>query len=54
MSVLKVVLVLVAVWIAIGIIGFIVKGLFVLFVIACVGFGLTLAGSVRRGRLTRR
>ncbi|HEY8828007.1 MAG TPA: hypothetical protein VIM17_09650 [Jatrophihabitantaceae bacterium] len=54
MSVLKVVLVLVAVWIAIGIIGLIVKGLFYLFVLALVLFGVTLALGSVRGRLTRR
>lgn len=54
MSVLKVVGVLVVLWIAIGLIGFIIKGLFWLFVIACVALGFTLAGSAARRRLTRR
>jgi hypothetical protein len=53
-SVLKVVGVLVVLWIAIGLIGFIIKGLFWLFVIACVALGFTLAGSAARRRLTRR
>jgi hypothetical protein len=55
MSVLKVVLVLVAIWIALGVVGLIVKGLFWLFVIALIAFGFTLAGSAkRRGILSRR
>jgi hypothetical protein len=54
MSVLKVLLVLIAIWIAIGIVGFIIKGLFYLFVIALVLFGITLAVGAQRGRLTRR
>ncbi|MEO8888605.1 MAG: hypothetical protein ABI301_05480 [Jatrophihabitantaceae bacterium] len=55
MSVVKVVLVLLAIWIAIGVVGFIIKGLFWLFVIACIAFGFTLAGSAkRRGILNRR
>ncbi|MCU1657874.1 MAG: hypothetical protein JWO57_2530 [Pseudonocardiales bacterium] len=53
-SVLKVVLVLVAIWIAIGIVGFVIKGLFWLFVIACVLFGFTLAGSRISRSPTRR
>jgi hypothetical protein len=55
MNVAKAVLVLLAIWIAIGIVGFIIKGLFWLFVIACVAFGFTLAASARRrGILNRR
>jgi len=54
MSVLKVVLVLLAIWIAIGIVGFIIKGLFFLFVIALVLGAVTLAVGSKRGRLTRR
>lgn len=55
MSAVKIVLVLLAIWIALGIIGLIVKGLFWLFVIACVVFGVTAISSAgRRGRLTRR
>jgi hypothetical protein len=41
---------LVLVWVALGIIGFVVKGLFVLFVIACVLFVLTLIAGSLRGR----
>ncbi len=54
MSAVKVVLVLVAIWIALGVVGFIIKGLFWLFVIACVAFGFTLAGSARRRRMLSR
>lgn len=54
MSLVKVVLVLIGLWIAIGIVGFIVKGLFWLFILACIAFGFTLAGSARRAGITRR
>ena len=48
---LAVLLALVIVWIVLGIIGFVVHGLFWLFVIACVLFVVTvLAGAFRRGR----
>ena len=43
---------LVIVWIVLGIVGFVVHGLFWLFVIACVLFLLTLVGGGRRA--TRR
>ena len=44
-------LTLVIVWIVLGIIGFVVHGLFWLFVIACVLFLATVLGDVfRRGR----
>jgi hypothetical protein len=44
-------LALVIVWIVLGIIGFVVHGLFWLFVIACVLFVVTvLGGAFRRGR----
>lgn len=44
-------LALVIIWIVLGIIGFVVHGLFWLFVIACVLFLVTLAaGAFRRGR----
>ncbi len=44
-------LVLIIAWIVIGIIGFVVHGLFWLFIIACVLFLLTILGGVyRRGR----
>lgn len=48
---LAVVLALVIVWIVLGIIGFVVHGLFWLFVICCVLFLVTvLAGAFLRGR----
>jgi hypothetical protein len=48
---LAVLLALVIVWIVLGFIGFVVHGLFWLFVIACVLFVVTvLAGTFRRGR----
>jgi hypothetical protein len=43
------ILFLILVWVALGIIGFVVKGLFVLFVIACVLFALTVIASFFRG-----
>jgi hypothetical protein len=46
--------VLVALWIVLGIVGLIIKGLFILFVIACIAFGFTLAGTAARRRLLRR
>jgi uncharacterized MAPEG superfamily protein len=50
-ALLAVLLALVIVWIVLGIIGFVVHGLFWLFVIACVLFVVTvLAGTFRRGR----
>lgn len=55
MSAVKVLLVLLGIWILIGVVGFIIKGLFWLFVLACIAFGFTLAVSGRRrGILTRR
>jgi hypothetical protein len=55
-SVAKVLLALLAIWVFIGILGLIIKGLFWLFVLGCVAFGVTaLAGSARRrGILGRR
>jgi hypothetical protein len=48
---LALLLLLVLVWIVLGIVGFVVKGLFWLFVIACVLFVITVLGDVfRRGR----
>ena len=48
-------LLLVAAWIVIGVIGFIVNGLFWLFVIACVAFVITLIiGAFHGGRGSRR
>jgi hypothetical protein len=53
MNVVKVVLVLLAIWVALGIVGLIVKGLFWLFVLALIAFGFTLATSSRqRGTLS--
>jgi hypothetical protein len=54
MSVLKVLLVLLGIWIAIAIIGVIIKGLFYLFVIGLVLFGVTAAIGAGRNRLSRR
>ncbi len=55
MSVVKVLLVLLAIWVVLGVIGLIVKALFWLFVIALVGAGATLALSAqRRGMIGRR
>lgn len=51
---LTLLLLLVLAWIVIGIIGFVVHGLFWLFVIACVLFLLTLlSGAFHRGRNSR-
>ncbi len=54
MSVVKVLLVLLAIWIAIAVIGVIVKGLFYLFVIGLVLFGITIAIGAGRERLSGR
>jgi hypothetical protein len=56
MSVAKVLLVLLAIWVFIGIVGLIVKGLFFLFVLGCIAFGVTalVGGARRRGILGRR
>ncbi len=58
---LSFILILILLWVALGIIGFVVKGLFWLFVIAIVLFALTvIGGAFGRGRtragqpLTRR
>lgn len=52
---LMLLLLLVAAWIVIGVIGFIVKGLFWLFIIACVAFAITLLiGAFHGGRGSRR
>jgi hypothetical protein len=49
--VLALLLTLIIVWIVLGIIGFVVHGMFWLFVIACVLFLATvLGGAFRRGR----
>jgi len=53
--VLAFILALVILWIVLGIIGFVVHGLFWLFVIACVLFLATLLGAVfKRGRRSAR
>ncbi len=44
----KVLIVLIGIWILMGLVGFLIKGLFFLFVIALVAFGFTLAGCYRR------
>ncbi len=50
----KIVLALVAIWVLMGVIGFVIKGLFWLFVIALVAFGITLAGGAKRRSINRR
>ncbi len=48
---LTLILVLVVIWVIAGVIGFVVHGLFWLFVIACVLFALTLIfGGIGHGR----
>ena len=56
MSVVKIVLALLAIWVLIGLVGLIVKGLFWLFVLGCVAFAGTslVAAARRRGLLSRR
>jgi hypothetical protein len=56
MSVVKVLLVLLAIWVLIGVVGLIIKGLFWLFVLGCVAFAVTsFVGTARRkGILGRR
>ena len=49
-----VLLVLLGIWILMGVIGLPIKGLFLLFVIALVAFGFTLAGDARRCGILRR
>lgn len=52
---LTLLLFLVLIWVVLGIIGFVVHGLFWLFVIACVLFVITVLGDVfRRGRTSGR
>ncbi len=49
------ILFLILAWVVVGIIGFVVHGLFWLFIIACVGFALTLIGGpFAKRRLTGR
>ena len=55
MSVVKVLLVLLAVWIVLSVIGLIVKGLFWLFVLGLIAFAVTsVAGAARRKGLIGR
>jgi hypothetical protein len=56
MTVGKVLLVLIGIWILMGLIGILIKGLFFLFIIALIAFGFTLAGGAKRGNnfFTRR
>ncbi len=52
---LALVLFLILVWVVVGIVGFVVHGLFWLFIVACVLFVLTLVGGgFGRGRLSAR
>jgi hypothetical protein len=52
---LALLLLLILVWVVLGIVGFVVKGLFWLFVIACVLFVITILGDMfRRGRSSAR
>jgi len=52
---LRLLLIFVAAWIILGVIGFVVHGLFWLFVLACVLFGVTLLiAAFRGGRGSRR
>jgi hypothetical protein len=54
MNVGKVLLVLLGIWILMGVIGFLIKCLFFLFVIALVLFGFTLATEGRRRGILKR
>jgi hypothetical protein len=54
MNVAKVLLALLAVWVLLGFIGFIVKGLFWLFILACVAFTVTSIAGGRRSITGRR
>lgn len=48
---LALLLFLVLVWVVLGVVGFVIKGLFWLFVIACILFVITILADVfRRGR----
>lgn len=54
---LALLLFLVLAWVVLGIIGFVVKGLFLLFIVACVLFAATIGAGLLRGarrdRVTR-
>ena len=54
MNVGKILLVLIGIWILMGLIGILIKGLFFLFVIALVAFGFTLATEGRRRGILKR
>lgn len=54
MTIGRVLLVLLAIWVALALIGLLIKALFWLFVIALVLFGVTLAGGMRNNRFSRR
>jgi hypothetical protein len=54
MTVAKVLLALLAVWVLIAVVGILIKGLFWLFVLGCIAFGFTLAGSAGRRRISGR
>jgi hypothetical protein len=54
-TVAKVVLALLAIWIVVGVLGFIIKGLFWLFILGCVAFTVTsIAGAARRRSISGR
>jgi hypothetical protein len=54
-SIVKVLLALLAVWVVIGILGLIIKGLFWLFVLGLVAFTVTsVVGAQRKGLIGRR
>lgn len=54
MTIGRVLLVLLAIWVALAVIGLVIKALFWLFVIALVLFGITLAGGLKNNRISRR
>ncbi|MGI8677760.1 MAG: hypothetical protein ACR2LX_03555 [Jatrophihabitans sp.] len=54
MTVGRVLLVLLGIWVLMAVIGVIIKGLFWLFVIALILFGFTLAGGAKRTRFGSR
>jgi uncharacterized membrane protein YesL len=55
MSVVKILLVLLAAWVVIAVLGLIIKGLLWLFILGCVAFTLTsLATAMRRRSVSRR
>ncbi|MEO9139161.1 MAG: hypothetical protein ABI345_08850 [Jatrophihabitans sp.] len=54
MTIGRILLVLLAIWVVLALIGLLVKTLFWLFVIALVLFGFTLAGGMKNNRFSRR